>query len=162
MSPLPPSQPPAPKKKSSSGCLIAVIVIAVLLGIGCIATAVIAGMAAQSPEGKRVMSMMGKGVTVITKAMNAPGAKEVREAGCPEAMVLDTAEIGEVFGEFFDAGVKKNDDLKLMVMCQGTFGLPTCDEVAEAYRNAPGVKPGPFTVVVKRKNSKKNDCEQDY
>lgn len=162
MTPLPPSQPPAPKKKSSSGCLIAVLVFVGLLGVVCIVTAVMLGRAAQTPEGKRVMSMVGKGVTVVTKAMNAPGAKEVREAGCPEAMVLDTAEIGEAFEEFFDGGMKKTGDLKLLVMCQGTFSLPTCDEVAEAYRNAPGVKPGPFTVVVKKKNVKQNECERTY
>ncbi|MGV3623235.1 MAG: hypothetical protein ACO1OB_20615 [Archangium sp.] len=162
MTPLPPSQPAAPQKKSSSGCLIAVLVIGGLVAVACIAGAVMVGVAAQSPEGKKAMSLVGKGMGVITKAMNAPGAQQVREAGCADAMVIDAAEISEAFGELFDAGTKKQEDEKVIVMCQGTFGLPTCDEVADAYRNAPGVKPGPFTVIVKKKNAKKNDCEQDY
>ncbi|PZR04413.1 MAG: hypothetical protein DI536_34205 [Archangium gephyra] len=160
MTPLPPSQPPAPKKRSS-GCLIAVVVIAVLLGVGCIATAVLVGAAAQTPEGKRAFSMLGKGMGVLNKALTAPGAKEVREAGCPEAGVIDLADVAEVFGELVDGGMK-TDGESVVVFCQGTFSLPTCDEVATAYRNAPGVKPGPFKVIVKRKSAKKNQCEQDY
>lgn len=145
-----------------SGCLIAVLVVGGLVGIACIAGAVMVGVAAQSPEGKKAMSLVGKGMGAITKAMNAPGAQQVREAGCADAMVIDAAEIADAFGEFFDAGSQNPDDTKVIVMCQGSFSLPTCDEVADAYRNAPGVKPGPFTVIVKKKNAKKNDCEQDY
>lgn len=160
MTPLPPSQPNAPKKRSS-GCLIAVIIVGVLVAIVCIAGAVVVGTAAQSPEGKRAMSMMGKGMSVIGKSLNGPGAKEVREAGCPEAGVVNLADIQEAFGEFVDGGIK-SADFSVMVVCQGSFSLPTCDEVAAAYRSATGVKPGKFKVMVKKKGSQKSQCEQDY
>lgn len=163
MTPQPPSRPAgAQQQKGPSGCLIAVIVAGALGALLCIAGAVLVGAAAQSPEGRRAVSMMSKGVSAAAKAMSAPGAKEVRAAGCPEAMVMDTNELAGFFGELFDGGVGPKRALSALVLCQGSFGLPTCDDVAAAYRAAPGVKAGPFTVVVKRKGSQENECEHDY
>ncbi len=164
MTPAPISQPPTPQKKANSGCLIAVIVVGALVALVCLVGVVVSFVAAQSPEGKKAMSLMGRGISAAAKAMNAPGTPELRALGCPEAMVMDPEEVMELVGEFIDAGPPRGADerMKTVVICQGSFSLPTCDEVADAYRTAKGVTPGPFTVTVKRKGSRKSECEKDF
>ncbi len=163
MTPLPPSVPSSAKPKQGlSGCLVAVIVVGVLVALVCIGSAIALGFAAQSDEGKKALSMMGKGIALAGKSMNAPGAQEVRDLGCSEAMVMNTGDVMDVVSEVIDGGLGKPADLKTVVMCQGSFGLPTCDEVAAAYRKAPGVEPGPFSVMVKQKGRRQANCEQDY
>lgn len=144
-----------------SGCLIAAIIVGVMAALVCIGGAVVVGFAAQSKEGQKALSVMGKGIALAGKSMNAPGAQAVRDLGCSEAMVMNANDVMDVVSEFVDGGAK-TEELKTIVMCQGSFSLPTCDEVAEAYRNAPGVEAGPFSVMVKQKGRQKANCEQDY
>ncbi len=159
MTPSPVSPPPA---KKTSGCLIALLVaggLAVLL--------MLVGMfalwrAASSESGQKVMKAIGKGAQLASKGINGPGAQEVREAGCPEAFVLDMEEMMELIGLFSDGGTKSLG-VGVMVTCQGTFGqLPACDEVAKAYLTAKGLPPGDFVVMVKTKNQKNEQCARRY
>lgn len=118
--------------------------------------------AASSEEGQKVMKAIGKGANLAAKGINGPGAQEVRAAGCPEAFVLDMNEMLELI-ELFSAAGTKDVGAGVMVTCQGSFGtLPDCSEVAKAYLTAKGLPPGPFVVMVKTKNQKKEQCARRY
>lgn len=118
--------------------------------------------AAASEDGQKVMKAIGKGANLAAKGINAPGTQEVREAGCPEAFVLDMADMLELIEIFSDGGTK-DVGVGVMVTCQGSFGtLPSCDEVAKAYLSAKDIPRGNFVVMVKTKNQKKEQCAQRY
>ena len=108
------------------------------------------------------MKAIGKGAQLASKGISGPGAREVREAGCPEAFVLDMEEMMELIGLFADGGTQSMG-VGVMVTCQGSWGqLPDCDEVAKAYLTAKGLPPGDFVVMVKAKNQKKEQCSRRY
>src|SRR3954453_14536718 len=101
---------PAAAPKKMSGCLIALMVFGALLSVSCLVGGFVVWRATQSDTGKKVFAAMGKGMEIAAKGMNAPGAAELREAGCPQAMVMDPGDVVEIVGEFFDAGVDKLKD----------------------------------------------------
>src|SRR5258706_15935747 len=97
--------------------------------------------ATQSDAGKKMMSIMGKGMEMATKGLNAPGAQQMREAGCPQALVMDVGDMLDGFGELFDAGVPKKEKEMFagqLALCQGTAfdQLPDCDTLAAVYVKA--------------------------
>lgn len=159
-----PLSPPAAQKPSgcSKGCLIALISVgAVVMLIGLIGVFAL-WRAASSEEGQKVMKAIGKGAQLATKGINGPGAQEVRNAGCPEALVLDMEEMMELIELFADGGMPSLG-VGVMVMCQGSFGeLPDCGEVAQAYLSAKELPPGDFVVLVKTKSQKGEQCSRRY
>ena len=162
MTPSPVSPPAKKPSGCSSGCLVALLIVAGLSVIGALVGAFALYRAASSPDGQKVMKAIGKGATLAGKGINGPGAQEVRNAGCPEAFVLDMAEMMELIDLFADAG-RKPQTTGVMVMCQGAYGeLPDCDTVAKAYAAAPGRPAGEFVVMVKLKNVKKEQCVRRY
>lgn len=159
-----PVSPPAAKQPSgcSRGCLIALLVVGALgLLVGLVGVIVV-WRAASSEEGQKVMKALGKGASLASKGLNGPGAKEVREAGCPEAFVLDTNEMLDLVDLFTDGG-SRHHETSIMVMCQSSFGtLPDCGAVARAYASASGRPPGDFVVMVKSKSQKQELCARRY
>lgn len=164
MTPSPVSPPLAQKPSGCSrGCLIALLVVGGLVLLG----GAVAGFAlwrlASSEDGQKVMKAIGKGASLATRGINGPGAKEVREAGCPEAFVLDMNEMMELVDLFSDGGPSKPLGAGVMVMCQSSVGaLPQCEVVARAYVSAPGRPPGDFVVLVKTKNQNQEYCSRRY
>ena len=159
-----PVSPPAVKKPSgcSTGCLVALLIVGGVSLLAGLVGAFALYRAASSPEGQKVMKAIGKGATLASKGINGPGAQEVRNAGCPEAFVLDMAEMMELIDLFADAGSKPLTT-GVMVMCQAPYGeLPDCATVAKAYAAAPGRPRGEFVVMVKLKNVKKEQCVRRY
>jgi hypothetical protein len=143
---------PAPKKKSGSGCVVA---LAVVGGLALLAAGVVAFGAyrfATSEEGKVILSAVGEGARLLAEAQSAPGAAEVRGLGCDQAMVVDMDKIGTLV-EQFDAGKAPPGTFSKMVTCQiGYFEskTPSCDDVARTYVAAAGPPPRGFAVSVSR------------
>jgi hypothetical protein len=164
MNPSPISPPVSSKPAGCSrGCLVALLIAGGLMLLTGLVAAVALWKAASSEEGQKVMKAIGKGASLASKGINGPGAQEVRNAGCPEAFVLDMAEMIELIGIFRDGGAPEDLGVGVMVTCQGTFGtLPDCADVAKAYLTAKDLPPGEFVVMVKTKNQKKEQCARRF
>ncbi len=159
--PLPPT---SPKKKGLSGCVIALLVLGALVLVTCLVGGIAAWRVSQSEEGKKVFSAIGKGVELAEKGMNAPGAAELRAAGCPQAIVLEGDDVMGVVDIFLDGGTRPSSaKLDTMVMCQGQLfdELPDCGELATTYAAA-AHPTRPFTVSVRRQGNSKPICQQKY
>lgn len=120
--------------------------------------------ASQSENGQKVLKAIGKGASLATKGLNAPGAEEARQLGCPEAFVLDMNDMMELIEIFdADAGARDfaGDGPKVMLMCQGYGTLPTCDDLAATYVKTPGRARGPFAILVQAKNGAR-ECSKRY
>jgi hypothetical protein len=160
-----PQQPVAPKKKMS-GCLIALLIVGGLAGLVCIGSAVAVWMAARSETGKKVFSAIDQGVKLAQEGVNAPGAAELRAAGCPEALVMDMKAAMAIADTFIDGGLEEDDELDyLSVTCSAPAGstaqLPTCDELAPIYAKAAPSERS-FVVEVRRQGKKKPECSKQY
>lgn len=169
-SPIPPgpqSQQPNQTKPSgcSRGCLVALLVAGGLMMIVLVISGIVIWQASQSENGQKVLKAIGKGASLATKGLNAPGAEEARQLGCPEAFVLDMNDMFELIEIFdTDGGMEKAKDglgPKVMLMCQGYGTLPTCDELAATYAKVPGRTRGEFAVLVQAKNGAR-ECSNKY
>ena len=156
---------PVQPKKGMSGCLIAVMVLAALVVVGVILVAIGAWRVMSSPEGKKIARVIGEGSKMAEEARTAPGTKELRKAGCQEAMVFDPARMGDLIREIADAGPPKGDPSKepRMIVCQvGPLGTPpTCDRLAATYVGA-AQPTTPFHVTVQTQGGSKPKCAQAY
>jgi len=160
---LPAAPPP---KKKTSGCLIALFIVGGLALLLCLGGSVALWLASRTETGRKVLQTVEKSVKLAEKGINAPGAAEMRAAGCPQAVVLDMRDTLDVVSGFFDAGVMDLEAEGLqgaVLLCQGPFGseLPDCDGLASVYVEA--VAPAqPFMVVVKRQGARTSNCERRY
>ena len=160
-----PMPPPAAPKKKMSGCAIALIIVGGIFVVLVIAAGIGLAVFLRSDTGRKVFDVVDKTGKAVSKGINAPGTKEVRAAGCPQAIVLDMADMAGIVDDFIDAGAGRTGiPDELMVLCQGNFGdkLPSCDEVAKAYVGAVGMADKPFTVSVRRQGNNHALCEVKY
>lgn len=150
----------------SRGCLIALLVVGGLFALVFVVSGVVLWRASQTEQGQKIFKAIGKGASLASKGLNAPGAQEARDLGCPEAFVLDMKDMFELI-EIFDAdgGLEKLKDgsgPQVMLMCQGYGELPTCDELAAAYVKVPDRTRGEFAVLVQAKTTKVRQCSRKY
>jgi hypothetical protein len=136
-----------------------------VLALLCLVSAIGLLVAARSDTGKKIFSVVGQGVAMAQKGLNAPGAAEIRAAGCPEGLVIDMADATKLAEVFVDGGFKTKDDEFdfSLVACSGQYGttLPTCDELAPVYAKA--VKSDrDFVIEVKHTGQKQADCSRRY
>ena len=157
-----PLAPPPAKKKSGSGCLIA---LAIVGGLAVLVMAVVGfgvWRFASSKEGKAIIGAVGEGAKIIAEAQSAPGAAEVRKLGCDQALVLDIERMAKLF-EHFDASAP-HGSYSTMVICQvGVLhsDAPSCDQVASTYRAAvPAARP--FAATVTRSGGHGEICSSLY
>ncbi len=157
---------PVQPKKGMSGCLIAVLVLAALVVVGVIVVAIGAWQVMSSPEGKKIARVIGEGSKMAEEARTAPGTKELRKAGCQEAMVFDPTRMGDLIREIDEAGAPpKGDPGKepRLIVCQvAPLGTPpTCDALAGTYVSA--AKPTtPFHITVQKQGGSQPKCSQAY
>lgn len=167
MTPNPVPVPPSPPTKSSNskGCLIALGVAFALFSVMCLIGTFFVWRAANTEEGKKIVSVIGKGAAVGMKGLNAPGTPELRDAGCRQAIVIATSDIADIANMFVDGGVAKVGPAEdeAFVLCQGNVfdSLPDCDEVARVYAKAAHPKK-PFMVAVQQQGAKKSKCQGRY
>lgn len=155
----------APKKKMS-GCVIALSIVGGLAGLVCIGSGVAMWMAARSDTGKKIFSAIDQGVKLAEQGVNAPGAAELRAAGCPEALVMDMKAAMAIADSFIDGGLENDAELDyISVNCSAPAGstvtLPSCDDLAPVYaKAAPSERD--FVVEVKRQGKQKAECSKQY
>ncbi|MFT3710471.1 MAG: hypothetical protein QM817_22840 [Archangium sp.] len=165
--PMPAPQQPKPQQQNSGcsrGCLIAVLAAGGLMLLVVVVSGIFLWRAASSEEGQKVMKAIGKGASLAAKGLNAPGAAEIRDLGCPEAFVLDMQDMRELIGIFDTDGGDPLSNIgpNTMVMCQGYGTLPTCDEIAAVYTPVKDRPRGEFVVLVQGKTSKVQQCSKRY
>src|SRR5689334_1915226 len=96
-----------------------------LAGLVCIASGVMVASAARSDTAKKVFSAIDKGKKLAEDGVNAPGAAELRAAGCPEALVMDMKEAAAIADTFFadGGGLQRDEELDYMsVNCSAPAG----------------------------------------
>ncbi len=160
--PPPAAPPPATKKGSLRGLWILLgIVFGGLLLLVLVGGIVIWRMWAD-PEGNAKLRMVGEVLKLARTAQNAPGAKELRAAGCGEVLVLGFEDVMRIAGA--DASVDVGGPrLEATVVCVGKAFQepPSCDEVARVYLKA--AAPHGFTMVsVSRGGSGEQVCTAMY
>jgi hypothetical protein len=133
-----PQAPPAPAKKGSNGCLIALAVAAGLGLIACLIGGAVLWRASQDPDIKRAMNAAGKGIKLVSKGASAPGAAEVKALGCQQAFVLDSSEMFDLLDAFIDGGSAddRGDYAGVMIFCQARSAGPSCEQIATTYAKA--------------------------
>jgi hypothetical protein len=138
------------------------IVMGVLVGLVCLVSGIAVFVAARSDTGKKLFSAIDQGVKLAEQGVNAPGAEEVRAAGCPQAIVMDMREAMKIAEAFLDGGLKDDPELDYtMVSCSGAGELPSCEVVASAYAKAVPSERS-FVVDVKRTGQQKPQCHQEF
>ncbi|MCP5064961.1 MAG: hypothetical protein GY946_00220 [bacterium] len=128
-------------KRGGSGALRAVGI--VLVALGAAVVLVCAGGAYWLSQNETVRASLD----ALVSARDAPGAEELRSAGCDEAMIMESAVffemaegLAEMFGEEFsegEAGEELEGMPSVFVVC--TFNGDTqlsCEEVARIYRES--------------------------
>jgi len=152
---------PAPEKKKLSGCVVALLVVGAVLGLLCLAGGVLTWRAANSDPGRAIMGAFRDGA----RGAQAPGAAELRAAGCREASVFDNPDMIAAFSDLLDGGhVPRNvGDSPLLALCQGFIvdTMPECDELAQVFVQAahPAVS---FTISVRHKGDSHPLCQRQY
>jgi hypothetical protein len=140
-----PQQPP-PKKKGMSGCLLAALIVG---GLGLV-TVLVVGV------------LVVKAAKTITAAaeegLNAPGAAELRAAGCEAAVVMDMAKISSLF----DAGGGTSESVIVSCGVAPAKPAPKCDDLAKTYAKAVGGAHGNFVVVVQPQGGGNPTCKKVY
>jgi hypothetical protein len=168
--PLPP-RPAAPTSRSGKGCLTALGIVGAVLLVCCLVGGFALWRAARSESGRQVLAAIGKGVQLAEKGSTAPGAEELRAAGCAQAFVATSDDleamanqVGQLPG-FQDAGPGPGRRVAMptLVTCQGQLLVepPGCDALAAVYVAAAHPR-APFVVVVTAAAQSKPRCEKTY
>lgn len=138
------------------GCLIAAGV-GGALALVCGGVVTYAGWALwQSPAVQRGVSLVGAAMDLSREAMTAPGTREMRAAGCHQAMAF-TPELMQRFLSLVapDGGLPSEAQREplpevptlLCTMARGAPEVPSCESVARAY--ASGAAEGPREAAVR-------------
>jgi hypothetical protein len=158
-----PAQPP--KKKGMSGCLLAFLIVGGLFLVSAIGGGLWFYFAF-----KDFVDASGEMMSIVLEARNGPGAEEVRDLGCKEAISLDMKKLAKVAQRFEDAVAKREGrepkDLDLdegagyFVQCNQPKGKVTCQEVADTFIKA--VKPKSKFVASVAGGSGKAECTETF
>ena len=167
MNAMVPDQPR--KQKGSSGCLLALGIVGGIALVLALVVGVLVWRVLRSETAQEVIGFIGDASQVTQKALNAPGAAELRKAGCDEAMVMDLADFVRLANRHFrrDGGLPSAKAEGRMVTCglaAGSSKTLPCDEVARTYVVALGGAAGArFTVLVQRLvGGRPRLCEGEY
>ena len=165
-----PSIPQAPppggqtsKKSGWSGCLIAALVV---LGLLLLAGGVAAWSAwrwATQGSGKKVFGVVGEAMRASEEALKAPGTRELRAAGCRQAVVVDLSTLLKMGEDLGARTERKRGSAELMVYCTVGEDGSGCDQVAAVYVKALGGRAAhDFVATVGREGRKETVCSRHY
>jgi hypothetical protein len=159
-------EPVAPQqraKKSSKGCLTALMIVAGLALVVCLSGGVFLWRAAQNPEFQKVMGAVGQGAKLMIKGTKAPGTDALRAAGCDQALALSLDEMMAVVAGLVDAGAPADQLSGVAVVCQvrTAVGAPSCAALAKAYAAASKAAQ-PFSLSVRTSGDSTPLCEKTY
>jgi hypothetical protein len=123
---------------------------------------------AANPELRQMGKLMGESVRMSIAATKAPGTRELREAGCAQAMVMDMRRIAELVKEIDESehgSAEQAEDLgTVMVVCQvsSSEDALSCEDVARTYGAAVENPPAEFAAVVQTRFPQEAVCEGVY
>ena len=93
----------------------------------------------QSEQGRKLVAGAREAVALVEEAAQAPGAAELRDLGCDQALITTVGRMSGVLGTFLekadlDLGDEVSDET-MLVICnmQGSRGGPGCASIASAY-----------------------------
>lgn len=100
----------------------------------------------------------------VKKALDAPGAAELRDAGCPYPMVMKAEELRTMISKVTGTNLKLNVGVAAGVLCFGPDQLPDCGTLARAFVSSPGHVPGGFFVLIERKPAPRREvlCQRRF
>lgn len=142
------------------------MVVGALVGLVCVGSSIAVFVASRSESGKKLFSAIDQTVKLAEGGINAPGAAELREAGCPQALVMDMKAAMGIADSVLDSGFEDDADMDyLSVTCSAPAGstveLPSCEVLAGVYAQAvPSARP--FVVEARRAGQKKPDCAKQF
>ena len=141
------------------------MVVGALVGLVCLCSGIAVFVAARSESGKKLFSAIDQTVKLAEGGINAPGAAELREAGCPQALVMDMKAAMEIADSVLDSGFEDDADMDYVsVTCSAPAGsnvvLPTCEAIAEVYAKA--VPSDRIFVVEAQNGGQKPDCSKQF
>ena len=159
MQPMQPMQQQQPQKKGMSGCAIAAIIAGALFLIGgLVVVGVVVFVVHKASE------VVGDLQASVKEAQNAPGAEDLRAAGCKQAMVMDMDKVAKQALKDIPgtSGVQIDAGGGIFVQCQVEAGKDfTCAKVAKVFLSSPGHAVGPFTASVADMQGQES-CARDY
>jgi hypothetical protein len=139
MRPAPTGPPVAPAKKATSrGCFVALLVAGGFAGLCCLVGGLILWRASKDPDLQNVIGALGKSAELVMKGGKAPGAAELRAAGCEQALVLPYGEMMALASSFVDAGGLEDAAVGLAITCtvKSDVGAPPCERLAKVFVKA--------------------------
>jgi len=175
--PTPAPIDPRSPRNERSGCVVALYA---LFAIGLVA--VLGGAAAvylflQSEEGQKLTEVARGGMEWLAVATDAPGAEELRGAGCEVAMVNSAgsaiqviqpllqgdAEAADALGELENLGTDLEElTLVVCVLPRLSIGSRECGEFARTYAGAVEFPPDEFALFVMRQGQDQPTCSGLY
>jgi hypothetical protein len=152
-----------PPKKSGNGCWIALGIVGFLFLVGAGVVGFVVWRISQDPDVKKVVGAVKEGAKLINDAQNAPGTKELKKAGCEQAMVFDVDQLMSL-ADKFDAGTgeRPKDMPGWLVVCNVKSGSDvSCDDLAEEYVDA-AEPDDSFAVMVNETGKQQPGCSNRY
>jgi hypothetical protein len=119
-----------------------------------------------SPTGRGVVGVIGQILSLQSKALKAPGTKELRALGCQQAMVMSFEDMRKIFAVLDAGAAAKEEDppppFDELVICSVRImgSAPTCETVSQTYVSAVGPRARPYLVTVSRQGKQKAECSQ--
>ena len=167
MTDIPPLPPQAARKRPAY--LIVIYVVLGLLGFFLVTGGIGIWMFLRSETGQKIVSTVGKSMTLMQQATKAPGTQELRARGCTNAMVIPVGKMAELVRGMSEDAARDFEQSMLpgggtIVMCQmsvaSASNAPSCADVARIYAGAVSDAPERFGVTVQSRN--KSSCDGMY
>lgn len=131
------------------GCWIVVGVLGVLGLLALGGAAWVVARVAQNPAVQKAGKAFGKGIEIADKGRSAPGADEVRAAGCERALVIDSEDVVALQGLIHTTSWDL-DKKGPVVFCkpEKSASPPSCEKLASTYLSAVSAAPPLFYVLI--------------
>ena len=168
MAEVPPTRPRSDAQRS--GCLTVIYVVLGLVAFLTLAFGVGTCMFMRSDTGQKVIQAAKDGFTLINEAANAPGASELREGGCEQAMVMPVDRMIELVGQVMPNASESIRRARLpgdgtVIVCQtrpDQNPMPSCTDIVRVYVEAVPDAPERFGVVVQDRGAREARCQGTY
>ena len=170
----PPSNPPQGKRSWIRYLLYALVAIGIVGPVVLIVILAAAGAGiasfAGTEDGRRFAEGVKQGYSLIVEATNAPGAQEMRDAGCQEAMVTTVSQLTTLVSSFIPEGEGTDDfaamtasqEILLFCQVQPWSKAPDCGELARVYGDAVDPDPAQVVVMVQKQGQSDPVCSGYY
>ena len=130
-----PAPTPHQRRQNKKGCLIALGIVGGLFAIVAILITFAVYRATKDPKIRKAFSVLKEGMSVTIESMNAPGTEALREAGCKQAMVIDTERLNTLMEEA-GSGEAPEESFRVVICHVNPESTLDCPTVAQVYGKA--------------------------